>query len=168
MDLIQKKMNQPKNVLLHKRSLINDMLLRAYDTLKIQHDNKYTAKLFPLFYDDINNVRYIVYTFSECLALLPRLKYNNLIIKIGNGIMLRIYLDRKYQNIISSHLTYEDFKSSNNIDFDILVKLGIYFVDLLSQFPHKIFNRVLPILREQESFYTKIPYELVMLKQNKI
>jgi len=81
MNLIQKKMNQPKNVLLHKRSLINDMLLRAYDTLKFQHDNKYTAKLFPLFYDDINNVRYIVYTFAAFLPPLwegPLLKQRTL------------------------------------------------------------------------------------------
>jgi len=145
--------------------LVN-LLFTAKETLSI-YSNHYTfKKRFPLFYDKLNKIEYLMLTFSLVIAYHFRVGHTSLSIITGNGIAYLMYKEMIKNKIkgnkdldIENLTSYKQFKESLDLNQEKILRLGAFFIDMLSTFPADIFERSIQF---DESKYG----ELAVLKIN--
>ena len=127
-------------------------------------ENKYLKRKFPQLGSELNNIEYLLITYSLCISLYSRLSYTSIAVKVGESILYftyrNKYLNKKSKNI-TPNITYNDYKNSLNIDNLFLLKLGDFFMSILQQFPHEIFVRKVNL----DSYFTNEPYMLELNKE---
>jgi hypothetical protein len=126
--------------------------------------NKYLKKKFPQLGDELNKMDYIILTYANCITLYSRLSYNSLAIHVGQQILDHIYFNKYVFNKLPEYkiITKDEFKRSVNMDNVVqILKLGDFFMSILQQFPHEIFNRKVKL----DSYYTNEPYFLEVNKE---
>jgi hypothetical protein len=131
---------------------LHNLLLEANKILNINYKNKILKRKFPLFHEDINNIEYLLIAFSFGITLYDRLNYTNIVQGIGSNILFNIYKHRRKSFIRKNKDSdktfpyYKDWTTDIFKDIDIneeIIKLGDFFITLLSSFPSVIFERVL-------------------------
>ena len=99
---------------------------------------------FPLLYKGLNSIDLIFITYSICLSYFNKLGYTSLSELVGNNILYQLFKK-------SECSTFLEFKNQLNNSNFISFKVGDFFITLLTQFPHDLFERNI----SPSSFYTK-------------
>ena len=160
--IIEEKLEDDKFFIENKQGYLLSSLKAAKVTLNIMESRNYLNKKFPEFKDkkDLNKIDYLLITFSLCITLYSRLSYNNLAIKVGEELIYLMYsteiLNKGKGKNKPIFMTFKEYKIKENIDLKLTVKLGDFFMSILQQFPHEIFNREII----SNSYYTSEPYRL--------
>lgn len=167
LDLVIEKLNDQKYLINRHSHRLSSKLKDANDTLNLLYIKKEIKKKFPLFSEDLNRIEFLLLTFSYIIAYHNRLKFTAISVTIGNAILFLIYQIRR-KDIVkkngnaqqphqedqgnenasdlgiekdNNYITYTDFISQLKLKNTDLAKLGDFFISILSQFPHNIFER---------------------------
>ena len=105
-----------------------------------------------MIYKDLNNIEFIFITYTLCLSYSFKLGYTSLSDLVGKNILYKLYKKSEFSSLIEFK---NQFKDSNIISY----RLGDFFITLLTQFPHDLFERNI----SPSSYYTK---EVATLKIN--
>jgi hypothetical protein len=127
------------------------IILEANITLNILQENNVIKKKFPQIYKELNSIDFIFLTYSYCISYTNRLSYTSIAELVGNNILYQLFKKSEY-------VTFSEFIIQFK-DRIIFYKLGDFFITLLTQFPHDLFERNL----SPSSFYSK---EVAILNTN--
>lgn len=89
----------------------------------------------------------IMVSYSLIIVYFSRLRYTSIASIIGKTIMEMLYLKDGYRFMDNSKkktkspIKLDDYLKYRDIDTIMMLRIGDYFISLLSQFPHKIFER---------------------------
>jgi hypothetical protein len=181
-ELIEEKLKDEQFLINRHQNKLFYVIKQARDTLNIMSEQNYLKKKFPKLHLNLNEIDYLILTFSLCVTLYSRLSYNSLVLRVGEEIIYLIYKkeilnkNKKFtsspentgfllsEDVESTSFTgpsYNDYKNSLEIENVDIIKIGDFFISIFQQFPHDIFNR--KIL--DNSFYTHEPYTLEINKE---
>jgi len=138
------QLNDEKKLINKYSHRFSKILLEANITLNSLQENNVIKKKFPLLYKDLNSIDFIFITYSLCISYSNRLSYTTIVELVGNNILYRLFKK-------SDCSTLTDFKNQMRESNIISYKLGDFFITLLTQFPHDLFERNL----SPSSYYTK-------------
>jgi len=135
------------------------LLSIAKETLNV-YSNHYTIKKrFPSLYKKLNKIEYLMLTFSLVLTYHSRVGHTSLSMITGNGIVYLMYkeiIKKQARSLlketnkggsenkdldIENLTTYKQFKESLDLNQEKILRLGAFFIDMLSIFPANIFER---------------------------
>jgi hypothetical protein len=130
-------------------------------------ENNYLSKKFPQLGDELNQIDYLIITFSLCISLYPRLAYNALALKVGEEILYLNYKNKYLrktrkkvkegkENSKIKTISFEEYKKELTKDSSFVLILGDFFMSILQRFPHEIFNRKIKL----NSYFTQEPFLL--------
>ena len=97
-----------------------------------------------MLYKGLNSIDFIFITYSLCFSYFNRLNYTSLTELVGNNILYRIYKKSEWS-------TFPEFNNQMKVTKFTSFKLGDFFITLLTQFPHDLFERNI----SPSSYYTK-------------
>jgi len=120
-----------------------NVIVSTYEILKNINKKGIIRRKFSLL-QDLDNIEYILLTFCLCVTYINKLSYTSIAESVGNNIIYKIYQKSVYN-------TLNEFKNSINFDKILSIKLGDFFITLLSQYPNDLFERSY----KPDSFYTK-------------
>jgi hypothetical protein len=146
-ELIEQKF-EDENILIKSHSnKLHNLLFEAKKSLDILEERKVIKRKFNnnLLNNSLNKLEFILLTFVWCITYSNRLSYTAISRLIGDSIIYHIF---KKSEVLYG---YNEFKNNINYTEELQIKLGDFFINLLSQFPHDIFERKFQI----SSFYTK-------------
>jgi len=157
-NLIEDKLKDPKFIIDRHSSKLGTVIKEAARTLNNLYANKHIKKKFPLLYEDLNKIDFVLLTFSLVITYYNRLSYTALAMVIGNLILYLIYKNRFVLNKATENneilfMNYQDFKKSLNLKIGDIFKLGDYFISILSTYPTDLFEREFKI----SSYYNQEP-----------
>lgn len=132
------KLNDEKFILTRESHKLNKILYKACETLEIMYNNKDLKRKFPLLFEYLNNSDLIFVTFSYVIYSYLKYNYTALCESTGKTLYYHIYIN--YIKIDNNE-SYNEFLSSNKIEIRDFIKLGDFFINLLSHFPHDLFYR---------------------------
>ena len=91
--LIEDKLSDDKILIERKQGKVLNILNSVKETLLIYRENKVFNRRFPKLNDAfaLDQIDYVLITYSTCLTLYQRLSYNALAIKVGEQILDYIY-----------------------------------------------------------------------------
>jgi hypothetical protein len=142
--ILMEQLNDEKKLLNKYSNRFSNIILEANITLNSLQENKVIKKKFPLIYKDLNNIEFIFITYTLCLSYSFKLGYTSLSDLVGKNILYRLYKKSEFSSLIEFK---NQFKDSNIISY----RLGDFFINLLTQFPHDLFERNI----SPSSYYTK-------------
>jgi DNA-dependent RNA polymerase len=166
-EIIKKDLENDK-ILLNKHSQnLHYLLIEKNEMLDSFFNKKILKKKFPLFNRELNKIEYLLMAFSLGITLYNRYNYTNIIKTIGENIVFNIYKKRyKKEEKKSKDLDLElDFPNFNNwkenefknMDFnEEVIKIGDFFISILSNLPDNIFERKLSKKRGSKYFENAI------------
>jgi DNA-dependent RNA polymerase len=144
--LIELKISEDTNIVKKNINKLTSLLRRCEETLNLYTEHKLLAKKFINFKDDLNKFEYIVVAFSFGLTYYNRINYTTIAVIIGKHIYYLIYKKRREQAIKQNcDIEFPSFinwlrKLKINSDREC-VKLGDFFLSMLSTFPSDLFER---------------------------
>lgn len=148
MSILLAQLNDEKKLINKYSHRFSKVLLEANITLNSLQENNVIKKKFPLLYKDLNSINFIFITYSLCISYSNRFGYTSLAELVGNNILYLLY---KKNECIPPRANLKDFKNQVRASKIISYKLGDFFITLLTQFPHDLFERNL----SSSSYYTK-------------
>lgn len=154
-ELIEEKLKDDKFFLNRHQDKVLSSIKSSKETLDIMEENNYLSRKFSTIGGRLNNLDYIILTFSLCLALYSRINYNSLALKIGGEILFHMW-NKEVRCKYNHDLSFTEFKNSVKMDTVNILKLGDFFMSLLQTYPHDLFYRNIKI----DSYYTNEPYSL--------
>lgn len=109
-----------------------------------------------MFDGELNKLEYLLLTFSLGITYYGRLDWTAMSSIIGNAITYQVYLAREKRKsvpraankkdnkveTINNTTTYKEFTENLGLTNEDFIKLGDFYLQLLSQYPHNIFERV--------------------------
>ena len=145
-DLIENKLQDEKMLVETHGSKLHYLLFDAHKTLEILNQNKVINRKFPYIstISELHKIEYILLTFVWCSSYTNRLSYTSICRLIGENILYNSFKKSKFTN-------YPEFKNDVKYSNDLTIKLGDFFISLLTQFPHDIFERKF----NPSSFFTR-------------
>jgi len=144
MSILVEQLNDEK-ILINKYShRFSNIIVEANKTLISLQENNIIKKRLPLLYKDLVSIDFIFISYTICLTYSNKLGYTSLSELVGNNILYQLYKKSE----CSTFLYFKNqFKNSKFISY----KLGDFFITLLTQFTHDLFERYI----YPSSFYTK-------------
>jgi hypothetical protein len=94
--------------------------------------------------NNLNRIEFLLLTFVFCITYSNRLSYTAISRAIGDNIIFTLFKKSKITS-------YKEYKNSINYTEDLYIKLGDFYITLLTQYPHDIFERKF----HSSSYYTK-------------
>jgi len=152
---------QDKKFLLNSHSnKLFKLIIKGNSILNKYYKDKIIKKKFPIIWEELNNIEFIILSFTFAISFYEKFNYTSLMIRIGQNI---IYL--LYKNSLKGKLNFKgnflDWKEKLNLNNEKEeFKLGDFFINILSNSPTDLFYRDL-IKKEK---YDK--YEPAILKIN--
>lgn len=141
----------------HKGQLLNintqnikDKLYDALETFNLHTKKKKNKEFYKILLNGENNPRialkWIITAYGVIINYYNRLGYTAIATQIGKIIMENIFIlekrnNRKNDSINLKDLSFKEYLEIKNFNEIELIRLGDYFITLLTQFPHDIFTR---------------------------
>jgi len=150
---MEEKFSDQKFILDRHSSKLHNILKEANSILDIYYKKKIIKKKFPIFSEELNNIKYLLLSFSFVISLYNRIKYSALSVLIGNSISYYIFKNNKKFNKEFNCYNYNEFRKEYNIDDTFLLKLGDFFLSILSSDPINLFEREYIIEDSQNEYY---------------
>jgi len=144
MSILMEQLNDEKKLINKYSSRFSKILLEANKTLHILQENNIIRKKFPKLYKDLDDINLIFISYTLCLSYSNGLGYTALIELVGNNIIYYLFKKSDCYNL-------QEFKNQLRNSNTISYKLGDFFITLLTQFPHDLFERNI----SPSSYYTK-------------
>jgi hypothetical protein len=160
-NIIKKDLENNKNLLNKHSQKLHYLIFESSEILNIYYKNKILKRKFPLLYEDLNNIEYLLIAFSFGVSLYNRLNYTNIVKGIGENILFNIYkkrrksFDRKNKE---SNINFPSFKLWTQNEFKNMdineenIKLGDFFLSMLSSYPIIIFERTITRSKGSKKF----------------
>jgi hypothetical protein len=142
--ILMEQLNDEKKLFNKYSHRFSKFLLEANKTLISLQENNVIKKKFPLLYKELDSIDFIFITYSLCFSYFNRLNYTALTEVVGNNILYRIFKKSEFS-------TYPEFNNQMKVSKFTAFKVGDFFITLLSQFPHDLFERNI----SPSSYYTK-------------
>nr|YP_010130257.1 DNA-dependent RNA polymerase [Clavaria fumosa]QPZ51159.1 DNA-dependent RNA polymerase [Clavaria fumosa] len=167
-DITKEKLEDPKYLLdRYSNKLYSIIKNEAFLTLMTLYENNIIKKKFPLFSEDLHKLEYLILTYSIIITNYSKLKLAALSILIGENILYLIYKNKLKAK--KDFITYVDWKKELNINSNdnITIKLGYFFVNILTKFPHEIIY--IKYVKEHNTEYYKVKINeeyLSIIKEN--
>jgi hypothetical protein len=144
---------------------LSSKVLKANEILQTHYKQNYLKKKFPLLHNELNKIDFIILAFTIGVSYHARMSYTGITMSLGN---LIVYLVYKYRSDLlakanlqmidndcansdkineggsrQSHkqMSYDKFRASLNMSSSDIIKLGDYFLELLTIYPINIFER---------------------------
>lgn len=145
-DLIENKLQDDKYLLNTHGSKLHSLIFEAHKTLEILYNKKVINRKFSSIsaISDLNKIEFILLTFVWCISYSDRLSYTSICRLIGENILFNMFVKSIFNN-------YQEYKDEIKYKNDLPIKLGDFFINLLTQFPHDLFERKF----NPSSFYTR-------------
>ena len=144
--ILLEQLNDEKKLINKYSYRFANIFLEANKTLNSLQENNIIKKKFPLFFKDLNSMDFIFLTYTICIAYSNRTGYTSLAELVGDNILYRVFKKSKDSN-------YTDFKNKVKDSYRLSIKIGDFFISLLTQFPHDLFESV-NIYKEDLGFYS--------------
>jgi hypothetical protein len=150
---IVKKMHDDPNFLESKYSYgLKEKIHRSEITLNTMEKKGVLKRRFPNIYKSLNKIEILMITFAIALSGIHReMGYTTISGSIGKKILHFIYLNDNVENIkvfgnkesilIKDKYSYLEFINILDYDNVKILKLGTFFLDILSNFPNDIFEK---------------------------
>lgn len=142
--ILLEQLNDEKKLINKYSHRFSKIIVEANKTLISLQENNIIKKRFPLLYKELDSIDFIFITYSICLSYSNKLGYTSLSELVGNNILYQLYKK-------SECSTFLEFKNQLINSKFISFKVGDFFITLLTQFPHDLFERNI----SPSSFYTK-------------
>jgi hypothetical protein len=143
MDIVIERLKDPKYLSTRYSQMLSNNIKAANATLEIYRESGELLKKFPfLIYNKKESMKYLLLTFAIIIAQHHKLKYTALSVEIGKALVFHIYTLNKKNKSIKKETTYPDFTKNLQIDMLKILSLGTFFLDLYSQIPHDLVERV--------------------------
>jgi len=136
---------------------IKNLLLEANKTLDISREKKLLGRRFKFITSEfLVKPKNLLIAYTIIITYYNKLKWTHISYILGNAILIEFLkwnikkykksdkkLDKKsiLDNIDYKNLSFEKFKEKLEIKNESVILLGDYFIELLSIFPHNIFER---------------------------
>jgi|SRR5882757_2025040 len=147
-DLFKNQLDNNKYLIDRYSHRLYNILFEANKTLDILYKNNQLFKTFPFISAELNKIEYLMLTFSLVLVYHNRVGYTSLSTIVGNHIIYSVYKlklkNLKSLDIINKSdyfMSFEEFKISIKFKSTDNIKLGDYFISILSTFPTNLFQR---------------------------
>lgn len=128
-------------------------VVESWETSNLLFQKKMNIKKFPTLWEDLNRIEYILLSLSLAFVYYNKLSWTAIAGIIGKYILYEVYLERyteefkqaKKENKLEGRpikisITFPQFYESLNLGNTGFVLVGDYFLELLSRYPHNIFN----------------------------
>jgi len=125
----------------HSNKLFN-LLIKGNSTLDILYKNKNIKRRFPLLWEELNKLEFLILSFSLAISFHDKLNYTYIMNRIGQNILYLIYKNSSKGKKSKEYSNFSEWKNLfnlNNIEEEY--KLGSFFIEILSNLPSDIFYR---------------------------
>lgn len=150
---------------------LSSVIIKAFETLNLLYKKGQLKRRFPQLEKELNKKEYLILTYTLLLTYHSRLKYTSISLIIGRDILYQIYKSRMIQykkdsirfisdepimdenennsNILmdsdtplkNKFMSFGEFIQNNEFNTSFIVKLGDFFISLLSTFPTNLFEK---------------------------
>nr|QWO71396.1 RNA polymerase [Termitomyces sp. K1Ag] len=157
LDITKEYFDNDQNLVQNNPNKIYPLLLEAKKSLDILEKNKRISRKFSsnLINKNLNRMELILLTFSYGITYSNRLSYTKICQILGDQILYYLF-----RNTVHEYETWAEYsfkvKEIESPEFSIY--LGDFFMNLLSVYPHDIFERI----NNPASFYTKETASLII------
>jgi DNA-directed RNA polymerase len=161
-EIMSEKLNDRKFLLNSHSNKLFNLLIKGNSTLDRLYKNKTIKKKFPLLWEDLNKLEYLILSFSLSITFCEKLNYTSLMHRIGENILYFLYKNSLKGKLNSNeNYNFSDWKEKFQLNNEKeKFKLGDFFINILSNSPSDIFYRDL----EKKEKYNK--YEPAVLRIN--
>lgn len=123
---------------------IKEAIYEAMKTYSLYNRKGVIGKVLPNSNEE--GLKLIILSYSIIISYFGRLGYTSIAALIGRTIMENLYLHERSRLISHSKnktsvIKFDDYLKYKEVDTNLIIKIGDYFISLLSQFPHNIFER---------------------------
>jgi hypothetical protein len=138
-----------EKILINKYSYrFSKIILEANKTLISLQENNIIKKKFPLLFKDLISIEFIFITYTICISYSNKLGYTSLSELVGNNILYQLYKKSECTTFLEFKNKFQN--TAPPVKY-LSYKVGDFFINLLSQFPHDLFERNI----SPSSYYTK-------------